>query len=33
MPYVTSRASFTPHAVGDPFNDGSEFSPGVGADV
>jgi hypothetical protein len=33
MPYVTSRASFTPHAAGDPFNDGSEFTPGFGADV
>ncbi len=33
MPYVTTRAAFTPHAAGDPFNDGSRFSPGVGADA
>jgi len=33
MPYVTTRAAFTPHAAGDPFNDGSQLSPGVGADA
>jgi len=33
MPYVTTRAAFTPHAVGDPFNDGSQLTPGVGADA
>lgn len=33
MPYVTTRASFTPHAPGDPFNDGSRLSPGFGADA
>jgi uncharacterized protein DUF5916/cellulose/xylan binding protein with CBM9 domain len=33
MPYVTTRAAFTPHAVGDPFNDGSQLAPGMGADV
>jgi len=33
MPYVTTRAAFTPHQIGDPFNDGSELSPGFGADV
>src|SRR5207237_177489 len=25
MPYMTSRAAFTPHAAGDPFNDGSKL--------
>ena len=33
MPYVTTRAAFTPHAAGDPFNDGSQFTPGLGADA
>jgi len=33
MPYVTTRAAFTPHAAGDPFNDGSRLTPGLGADV
>jgi len=33
MPYVTTRAAFTPHAAGDPFNDGSQFTPGMGADA
>jgi len=33
MPYVTTRAAFTPHAAGDPFNDGSQFTPGFGADA
>ncbi|HEV8401083.1 MAG TPA: DUF5916 domain-containing protein [Gemmatimonadales bacterium] len=33
MPYVTTRAAFTPHAAGDPFNDGSQVSPGLGADA
>ncbi len=33
MPYVTTRAAFTPHAAGDPFNDGSQLTPGVGADA
>ena len=33
MPYVTTRAAFTPHAAGDPFNDGSQLTPGLGADV
>jgi hypothetical protein len=32
MPYATTRAAFTPHAAGDPFNDGSRFTPGIGAD-
>ena len=33
MPYVTTRAAFTPHAAGDPFNDGSQLTPGMGADA
>ena len=33
MPYVTSRASFTHPTAGNPFDDGSELSPGVGADA
>ena len=33
MPYVTTRAAFTPHAAGDPFNDGSQLTPGFGADA
>ncbi len=33
MPYATTRAAFTPHAAGDPFNDGSQLAPGVGADA
>src|SRR3989440_3926276 len=33
MPYSTARAAFTPHAAGDPFNDGSKLSPGFGADA
>ena len=33
LPYATSRAAFTPHASGDPFNDGSQLSQGFGADV
>lgn len=33
LPYVTSRAEFSQHASGDPFNNGSKYSPGIGADV
>jgi hypothetical protein len=33
MPYVTTRAAFTPHASGDPFNDGSQLTPGMGVDA
>ncbi|HEV8305381.1 MAG TPA: DUF5916 domain-containing protein [Gemmatimonadales bacterium] len=33
MPYMTTRAAFTPHAAGDPFNDGSKLAPGLGADA
>ncbi|HEY6953056.1 MAG TPA: DUF5916 domain-containing protein, partial [Bacteroidota bacterium] len=33
LPYVTSRAEFAPHTSGDPFNSGSKYSPGFGADL
>jgi hypothetical protein len=33
LPYVTSRAEFTQHASGDPFNTGSKYSPGLGVDL
>jgi hypothetical protein len=33
MPYATSRAEFTRRPSGDPFNDGSTFAPGLGADA
>jgi hypothetical protein len=33
LPYVTGRAAYTPHAPGDPFNDGSQMTPGFGADA
>lgn len=33
LPYVTSRAEFSPHSAGDPFNNGSKYSPGLGGDV
>jgi hypothetical protein len=32
LPYVTSRAEFSQHSSGDPFNNGSKYSPGLGAD-
>ena len=31
-PYVTTQAAFTDHDAGDPFNDGSTFTPDLGAD-
>ncbi|HET8712293.1 MAG TPA: DUF5916 domain-containing protein [Gemmatimonadales bacterium] len=33
MPYTTGKAEFMNRAAGDPFNDGSKFSPGFGADA
>jgi len=33
MPYVTSRAAFTRASPGDPFNDGSRLTPGLGLDA
>ncbi len=32
LPYITSRAEFAPHTPGDPFNNGSKYSPGIGGD-
>jgi hypothetical protein len=33
LPYMTSKASYVNHSVGDPFNDGSQFNAGFGADL
>jgi hypothetical protein len=33
LPYATAKAEFLDHTAGDPFNDGSRYSPGVGADL
>ena len=33
LPYVTTRAAYLQHDVGDPFNDGSEYSPALGFDL
>jgi len=33
VPYLTTRAEFTQHAPNDPFNSGSRYRPGVGADL
>jgi len=33
LPYVTAKAEFLQHEAGDPFNDGSRYSPGMGADL
>ncbi|NNG17350.1 MAG: carbohydrate binding family 9 domain-containing protein [Gemmatimonadales bacterium] len=33
LPYVTSRAALTDQEAGNPFNDGSQFTSNVGADV
>lgn len=32
MPYVTAKAEYLRHGTGDPFNDGSRYRPGAGAD-
>ncbi|MFN0158437.1 MAG: DUF5916 domain-containing protein [Bacteroidota bacterium] len=32
LPYVTTKAEFTRHSAGDPFNDGSRYRSRVGAD-
>lgn len=32
IPYVTARAEYIQYEDGDPFNDGSEYVPGLGAD-
>ncbi|HEU5051407.1 MAG TPA: DUF5916 domain-containing protein [Gemmatimonadales bacterium] len=33
LPYVTGKASFLDHAAGDPFNDGSRYTPSAGVDL
>lgn len=33
LPYLTSRAAFTPHDAGNPFNDGSTMTPEAGLDL
>ncbi|HET7790005.1 MAG TPA: DUF5916 domain-containing protein [Gemmatimonadales bacterium] len=33
LPYVTSKAEFAPHTAGDPFFDGSRYTPAIGADL
>ena len=33
LPYVTTRAEYLQHAVGDPFNTGSRYFPRMGADI
>ena len=33
LPYVTSKAAYTNHSSGDPFNDGSQYNAGLGADL
>ncbi len=33
LPYVTSKASYTAHDLNDPFNNGSKYTAGFGADV
>lgn len=33
LPYVTTKAEYTQHLPGNPFNDGSKYLPGSGADL
>ncbi len=33
LPYLTTKAEYLKHAPGDPFNDGSVYTPGIGADI
>jgi Domain of unknown function (DUF5916) len=33
LPYVTTKAEYMQHAPGNPFNDGSKYLPGTGADL
>ncbi len=33
LPYITTKAEYTKPDQGNPFNDGSEFTPGIGADL
>ena len=32
-PYLTGKAEYLGHATGDPFNDGSRYTPGLGGDL
>ncbi len=32
LPYITTRAEYTAHEPGNPFNDGSRYTPRIGAD-
>jgi hypothetical protein len=33
LPYITSKASYLRHTLNDPFNNGSDYSAGMGADL
>jgi hypothetical protein len=33
VPYLTGKAEYLAHAPGDPFNDGSRYTPGLGGDL
>ena len=33
LPYLISKAEYLQHSFGDPFNDGSKYSPGIGGDL
>ncbi len=33
VPYTTGKAEYLAHQAGDPFNDGSRYTPGLGADL
>ncbi len=33
LPYITSKASYLGHALNDPFNNGSQYSAGLGGDL
>jgi Domain of unknown function (DUF5916) len=33
LPYVTGKAEYLQHSPGDPFNTGSKYTPGIGADI
>ena len=33
LPYVTGKAEYLQHSSGDPFNTGSKYTPGIGADI
>lgn len=33
LPYTITKAEYLNHSAGDPFNDGSKYSPGIGGDL